>query len=182
MSPALPCREHVMSSLGNSSTSNLLFLLSVVALFFSCDGWLVSFGGPSFIDLRAHRQQRNCYRWGLLQQSPRCRARHRVQQQHDVHVWSALYGEGPGAQGQGREGDVEITSGESSFEDWKEYFLRNNLGDPMTAPSSWEEENSSSRSGTGSSSMNSSKKISTPRLKAKVKNYCSLLKPEYSTV
>lgn len=150
--------EHVMSPPGGLSISKLLFHLPVVNLFCSCDAWLISFGASSVIDVRAHRQ-RNCYSnsWELLQ-SKGCRTRHRVQQEHDVHVWSALYGEGAGAGGRERERDEEMAGSKSSFEEWKEYFLRNNLGDPMTAPTSWEGGNSGN-----------SRKISTPRSRAKVK-------------
>lgn len=125
-------------------TSKWFVWIFIPALFASCDAWFVALRASPVIDLRA---QRNKVSYGscLRHEQDRIGGVGR-----DVHVGVALRGRGD----EGIEEDAATAATLSpSFEEWQEYFLRNNLGDPSTASTSWEAESSRTGSSVGTKVM-----------------------------
>lgn len=117
----------------------MLLCLFLFGLLRSCDAWLVPLRSSLVLRTRSHqlnirRQSASRFCPAGLSKLLEIRAEshpsgprgHRgiTGGLSDVHACCVIGGEGGGET--------------SSFEQWKEFFLRNNLADPTTAATSWE--------------------------------------------
>lgn len=118
-------------------TSRWFVWIHIPVLFGFCDAWFVALRASPIADLRA-QHNKDSYSSCFRPEQDRVGG-----VGHDVHVGVALRGK----RDEGIEENViKAATPSPSFEEWQEYFLRNNLGDPATASTSRGAESSGTES------------------------------------